>query len=220
MSVFGRLWPGFLSLFTVVMLASCSPISNPTLTPMHKSTVLIEHEGGHGSGLIVGGSKVLTAYHVVQGDELDVRFFSGQVETGDIIWSDPERDLAIVDVAVPEGHPTAVLSCIPPHPGQHVMSVGHPIQSQWVLVGGYLPNSGLVAGRYVSLGFPVGLGTSGGPVFDERGEVIGITLAILAERTSTSAAYDEFKDTGIGLMLPSSEFCQTGALDEFWSAPS
>ena len=50
-------------------------------------------------------------------------------ETGDIIWSDPERDLAIVDVAVPEGHPTAVLSCIPPHPGQHVMSVGpsHPI---------------------------------------------------------------------------------------------
>jgi DNA-binding transcriptional LysR family regulator len=29
----------------------------------------------------------------------------------------------------------------------------------------------------------------------------------LAERRSTSAAYDEFKDTGIGLMLPAAIFC-------------
>lgn len=215
MSAFGRLRPGFIGGFIAAALASCSPASNSNLTPLHKSTVLIEHDGGHGSGLIVGSNRVLTAYHVVQGDGLDVRFFSGQVNTGDVVWSDPERDLAIVDVAIPEGHPTVMLSCVPPHPGQHVMSVGHPIQSQWVLVGGYLPNSGLVAGRYISLGFPVGLGTSGGPVFDDQGEVVGITLAILAERASTSAAFDEFKDTGIGLMLPSSEFCQTKAINEF-----
>ena len=101
------------------------------------------------------------------------------------------------------------MSCDTPKPGQHVISVGHPIQSQWVMVGGFLKSGSLVAGRYISLGFPVGLGTSGGPVFDEQGQVVGITLAILAERSSTEAAYDEFKDTGIGLMLPSSEFCKT-----------
>ena len=143
-----------------------------------------------------------------RGDHLDVRFFNGQINSADVIWSDPERDLAIIDVSIPEGHPTAKLSCEQPSPGQHVMSIGHPIQSQWVLVGGYLPSSGLIAGRYMSLGFPVGLGTSGGPVFNDEGKVVGITLAILAERTSTVATFDQFKDTGIGLMLPSSEFCR------------
>ena len=63
----------------------------------------------------------------------------------------------MIDVAIPAGHPKVQLSCEQPLPGQHVISVGHPIHSQWVLVGGYLPNSGLIAGRYVSLGFPVGL---------------------------------------------------------------
>ena len=190
-------------------LTGCSSPQTSAVTPLHRSTVLIEHEQGHGSGLIVGPRRVLTAHHVVQGDGLDIRFFNGDANAGSVIWSDAERDLALIDVTVPEGHPSALLSCEQPEPGQHVISVGHPIQSQWVLVGGFLPNSGLIAGRYVSLGFPVGLGTSGGPVFDEDGKVVGITLAILAERSSTEAAYDEFKDTGIGLMLPSSDFCKT-----------
>jgi S1-C subfamily serine protease len=201
------------SLLAAVLLG-CSSAPSSTVTPLHRSTVLIEHEKGHGSGLIIGPRRVLTAYHVVQGDGLDIRFFSGEANAGDVIWSDVERDLALIDVAIPDGHPQALLSCEQPQPGQHVISVGHPIQSQWVLVGGYLPNSALVAGRYVSLGFPVGLGTSGGPVFDEEGRVVGITLAILAERSSTEAAYDQFKDTGIGLMLPSSEFCQTVGFSE------
>jgi hypothetical protein len=41
--------------------------------------------------------------------------------------------------------------------------------------------------------------------------VVGITLAILAERNPASAAYDRYKDTGIGLMLPAKDFC--AALD-------
>ena len=196
------------SLLTAVLIGCSSPPSSP-ITPLHRSTVLIEHEKGHGSGLIIGPRRVLTARHVVQGDGLDIRFFSGEANAGSVIWSDAERDLALIDVDIPDGHPEVLLSCEQPVPGQHVIAVGHPIQSQWVLVGGFLPNSALVAGRYVSLGFPVGLGTSGGPVFDEQGKVVGITLAILAERNSTEAAYDEFKDTGIGLMLPSSEFCRT-----------
>lgn len=217
MSALGRLRAGVAGAVLAVFLAGCSSPapSSSDPTPLHRSTVLIEHDAGHGSGLIIGSNRVLTAYHVVQGGELGVRFFDGQVHAGHVVWSDPEQDLAVVDVSIPNGHPTVMLSCVPPYPGQHVMSVGHPIQSQWVLVGGYLPNHGLVAGRYLSLGFPIGLGTSGGPVFDAQGEVVGITLAILAERTSTTSSYEEFKDTGIGLMLPSSEFCETPAIKAF-----
>lgn len=196
-------------------LAGCfSTPPSASVMPMHRSTVLIEHEQGHGSGLIVGPGRVLTAHHVVQGDGLAVRFFSGKANAGSVIWSDADRDLALIDVEVPEGHAPATLSCQAPEPGQHVIAVGHPIQSTWVMVGGYMPSSTLVAGRYLSLGFPVGLGTSGGPVFGENGHVVGITQAILAERTSTEAAFDQFKDTGIGLMMPTSDFCETiGAVE-------
>ena len=62
----------------------------------------------------------------------------------------------------------------------------------------------------VPLGFEIGLGTSGAPVFDDSGRVAGVALAILAERRSATAAYDQYKDTGMGLMLPASAFC--GAL--------
>jgi S1-C subfamily serine protease len=86
------------------------------------------------------------------------------------------------------------------------------MRDRWVPRDGRLPRTDPVGGSgLVPLGFDIGLGTSGGPVFDDTGRVAGIALAILAERRSASAAYDEFKDTGMGLMLPASAFCD--ALD-------
>ena len=84
-------------------------------------------------------------------------------------------------------------------------------RDRWVAAGGRLPALTRVSGaNLVPLGFEIGLGTSGGPVFDDAGRVAGVALAILAERRSASAGYDEYKDTGIGLMLPAAAFC--GAL--------
>jgi S1-C subfamily serine protease len=85
------------------------------------------------------------------------------------------------------------------------------MRDRWVAADGRLPTvTGVSGANLVPLGFEIGLGTSGGPVFDDAGRVAGVALAILAERRSASAGYDEYKDTGIGLMLPAAEFC--GAL--------
>ncbi len=193
-------------------LGACSTPSSPTLDSLDQATVLIEHAKGHGTGTIVSPHAVLTAYHVVQEAPLEVTFFNGPRLAGRVSWFDAKLDLALVDVEVPAGYPVTRLDCDNLHVGEQLVSVGHPTQSRWVAVGGHLPTTATIgSGQLVPLGFPIGLGTSGGPVFDEAGRVVGITLAILAERNPASAAYDRYKDTGIGLMLPAKDFC--AALD-------
>jgi S1-C subfamily serine protease len=191
-----------------VILGACSTPPQSSIDPMVEATVLIEHAKGHGTGTIVGPHAVLTAYHVVQETPLAVTFFHGPMVRGRVTWYDERLDLALVDVAVPQGYPSIELDCHDLRAGERLVSIGHPTQSRWVVSGGYLDAVDSIGeGQLVPLGFPIGLGTSGGPVFDEDGRVVGIALAILAERNPASAAYDRFKDTGIGLMLPAKDFC-------------
>lgn len=191
-----------------LILGACSTSPASPLEPLHQATVLIEHAKGHGTGTIVGRHAVLTAYHVVRESPLAVTFFNGQAASGRVNWFDEKLDLALVEVDVPSSYPTSRLWCGDLKLGQHLVSIGHPTQSRWVAVGGYLSTlSGIGSGQLVPLGFPIGLGTSGGPVFDHTGRVVGIALAILAERNPASAGYDRYKDTGIGLMLPAKDFC-------------
>ena len=194
-----------LSLAVAVAACAAGP---PDLALLHQSTVLVEHAKGHGTGTIVGPNAVLTANHVVQEAPLAITFFAGEAADGRVVWQNAILDLALVEVEVPSGYPVPEWSCADLHAGQHLVSIGHPTQSRWVAVGGYLPESeGFGDIGLVSLGFPIGLGTSGGPVFDNDGRVVGVALAILAERSSASALYDRFQETGIGLMLPATAFC-------------
>jgi S1-C subfamily serine protease len=189
------------------ILSGCSTSSRSSFDTLHHATVLVEHAKGHGTGAIIGTNAVLTADHVVGTEPLSVTFFDGRVAQGRVRWRDPILDVALVEVAVPEDYPASKLYCGDLEPGQHLLLIGHPTQSRWVAVGGYLPATGAFEGNLISLGFPIGLGTSGGPVFDAGGRIVGVALAILAERASATARFDEFKDTGIGLMLPANQFC-------------
>lgn len=203
--ILGRL----IGLCAVTLLSACAAAPS-NLEVLNQSTVLVEHAKGHGTGTIVGPNAVLTAHHVVQEAPLRVTFFSGESTTGSVVWQNPAFDLALVEVDVPDGYPVPDWSCADLQAGQHLVSIGHPTQSRWVAVGGYLPDSRTVGDiGLVPLGFPIGLGTSGGPVFDREGRVVGVALAILAERSQASAAYDRYQDSGIGLMLPATAFCNT-----------
>jgi serine protease Do len=204
-SVMGRL----IGLSLAALVSACAAAPSD-LDVLHHSTVLVEHAKGHGTGTIVGRHAVLTAHHVVQEAPLEITFFSGETTPGRVVWQNAILDLALVEAEVPDGYPVPEWSCFDLHVGQHLVSIGHPTQSRWVAVGGYLPEDATFGDvGLVSLGFPIGLGTSGGPVFDAEGRVVGVALAILAERSSASALYDRYQDTGIGLMLPATAFCDS-----------
>jgi len=200
--------PGLISLLLFAALGFLAGCSNkadngvPPAASLFQSTVLIAKNGGQGSGTIIGPGLVLTAYHVVRGKgQPNVRFLAGPSHTGKVIWSEPDRDLALVEVDIPKGYPIAPIECDELAPGQQVVTIGHPLRSKWVAFHGPLPRAEARHKHFVSLGFTIGRGVSGGPVFNNQGQVVGISLAILARHPSAQ--------TGIGFMLPASVFCQT-----------
>jgi S1-C subfamily serine protease len=195
-------------LAVAAVVAACATPSVPNSDALNQATVLIEHAKGHGTGAIIGPNQVLTAYHVVAGAPVAVEFFEGPKVGGSVRWYDEALDVALVEVEVPQRYKATKLACQELRAGQHLVAVGHPMRNRWVPRDGRLPRTEEVGGSgLVPLGFEIGLGTSGAPVFDDTGQVAGIALAILAERRSASAGYDEYKDTGIGLMLPATAFC-------------
>jgi S1-C subfamily serine protease len=202
------LWRPLLGLALTAAVVACTTQPHPERDALNQATVLIEHAKGHGTGTIVGRNRVLTAYHVVADAPVAVEFFHGPKVDGRVDWYDEGLDLALVAVEVPERCRATSLACDDLRIGQHLVAIGHPMRKRWAAADGRLPAVAAVGGvGLVPLGFEIGLGTSGGPVFDDQGRVAGVALAILAERRSASAAHDEFQDTGIGLMLPASAFC-------------
>lgn len=187
------------------LLTSCSHLAadeGPPVEPLLRSTVYIAVGDGHGSGMIVGPGLVLTAYHAVRTeDRPGVRFYDGQSANGKVVWTAPGRDLALIAVDIPKGHPVPPMSCDDIAPGERIIAVGHPLQSEWVAVSGHMPEWQGYHDRYVSLGLRIGQGASGGPVFDNEGQVVGIVLNILTRRL--------YAKKGIGYMLPARDFCQT-----------
>jgi serine protease Do len=209
MSPFG-VWRPLWGVAVAALVAACATPSVPNADALNQATVLIEHAKGHGTGAIIGPNQVLTAYHVVADAPVAVEFFEGPKVGGSLLWYDEALDLALVEVAVPQRYKATELACSNLRAGQHLVAVGHPMRNRWVPQGGDLPRTEDVGGSgLVPLGFEIGLGTSGAPVFDDTGRVAGIALAILAERRSATAGFDEFKDTGIGLMLPAAAFCHS-----------
>ncbi|HVP66695.1 MAG TPA: trypsin-like peptidase domain-containing protein [Anaeromyxobacteraceae bacterium] len=153
------------------------------------SVVGIERRRGQGSGLVLASDGyVLTNAHVAAGGgPLRVRLPGGASVRADLVGSDVRTDLAVV---------RADTSGIPPLPlaearrlrvGELVVAIGNPLGFERSV------SAGVVSALYRSLPGPGGAaldglvqtdaavnpGNSGGPLLDARGEVVGITAAMI-----------------------------------------
>jgi S1-C subfamily serine protease len=124
---------------------------------------------------------ILTAYHVIQNiKEPLVHFMNGQHAKFSPIHIDPANDLAVLKSELPT---KAYVSIAPQRSlvlGQHVFTIGFPVAS----ILGQTPK--FTEGSVSSLSGPKGManlfqisiplqpGNSGGPVVNEKGELVGI----------------------------------------------
>ena len=160
-----------------------------------------------GSGFVYNYSNqmvILTNYHVVYNDvNITVTFIDGDEYPATVIGSDPYADLAVLTAEAPahEYKPIKIASSSMLKVGEAVVAVGNPFGLTGTITTGIISQlgrsistelgGGYVMADIIQISAPINPGSSGGPLLNLNGQVIGITTAIVAG------------SQGIGFAIPS-----------------
>lgn len=178
-------------------------------------TVEIDGKQGEGSGFIYDkDGHILTNDHVVSGaSQVAVSLADGRIYEAEITGTDPATDLAVIQLVdapddltvVQLGDSDALVT------GQDVMAIGNPLGLSSTATTGIVSalNRPVVTGEgqasgsdnrvytnAIQIDAAVNPGNSGGPLFDEKGHVVGITSSII------STSEDNPGSIGIGFAIP------------------
>ncbi len=143
-----------------------------------ESCVTIVTDAGHGSGVIVDSrGYIITANHVTEGvNKIKVVFASGIELDAIIISANNKNDLAVLKIPG-KGFKPLALSKDEVTLGDEVFTIGTPADVDL----GQSIAKGMISGKrlieeliYLQINMAVSPGNSGGPLINEKGEVIGI----------------------------------------------
>lgn len=142
---------------------------------------------GAGSGFIVSPDGViLTNAHVVQGaDEVTVKLQDRREFRAKVLGSDPRTDVAVLKIdakglpVAPIGKSKSVLV------GEWVLAIGSPYGLESTVTAGVVSATGRSISDgsvpFIQTDVAVNPGNSGGPLFNTRGEVVGINSQIYSQ---------------------------------------
>jgi putative serine protease PepD len=177
------------------------PVIYQRLAP---SVVLVRTSRGLGTGVIVADNgTILTANHVVAGaGTITVTFADGTTANATVVTADPKLDVATL---FPAKLPQVVVSATlggGADVGAPVVAIGNPLGLTDSVSAGVISgldrtadtNDGTFSGL-IQFDASVNPGSSGGPLLDARGLVIGIVVSI-----ATPDGEDAF--AGIGFAVP------------------
>jgi serine protease Do len=143
---------------------------------------------GSGSGVIIDKrGYIVTNNHVVGGaDEVEVRLSDKRRFVGKVVGKDPGTDLAVVKIEDDKGLPVVNWgNSDRARVGQWVIAVGNPFGLDRTVTVGVISGMGrenVQLSRYenfIQTDASINPGNSGGPLFNIKGEVIGINTAII-----------------------------------------
>ena len=159
---------------------------------VRSSVAEVHSRGGSGSGTIwTSDGVVITNHHVVPGDHARITLEDGRVFQASVFARDPRNDLAALRLT-PEGAdlPAAALGDARHlRAGDLVLAVGNPAGVRGAVSVGVvhraLPRSHAGRGReLIQADVLLGPGSSGGPLTDARGRVVGINAMVHATPTA------------------------------------
>lgn len=136
---------------------------------------------GHGAGVVLEAGRVLTNAHNLFERKVAVAFPDGRVAKATVVGVDPDGDLAVLEVDTGAADPIAWAD-EDPAPGQPVVALANPAGHGLLTTFGTIaatdrafrgPRGRLIRGA-VEHTAPLPRGSSGGPVVDMEGRLLGI----------------------------------------------
>jgi tetratricopeptide (TPR) repeat protein len=147
--------------------------------------LLVKSESGQtvaqGSGFIVAGGKIITNEHVARAGRVFVDLGAAKLPTT-VEKSDQFNDLAILSTDAELSTAPLTLARDLPAPGSAVYVIGNPEGLDRSISTGIVSAVRLLQGRQlIQITAPISPGSSGGPVLNVRGQVIGVAVGMLEE---------------------------------------
>jgi S1-C subfamily serine protease len=164
-----------------------------------KAVVGIGQRWGVGSGIVVGKDQVLTNAHNVRGDEVDVTFLDGRTATGRVAGADIDGDVAVISVETSDAPVIEWAAGGPPQLGLPVFALANPGGRGLRVTLGFItgversfrgPRGHRITGS-VEHDAPLLPGSSGGPIVDAEGRLLGLNTNRLGEGFYLAIPADE-----------------------------
>jgi hypothetical protein len=216
-----------LSLFCLL----CPVFGQPNIAKQNQPSVVLieiktEEDSGIGSGFFISPDQVATNWHVVRNaDEILMRTSDGRESSGTVWVASPQHDLALIKTSPGFGEGRSVSRrAEPAQELEPVYVCGHPEALTFSWSSGTVANANRVFDEgdrnlpglpFIQLNAAISAGSSGGPVFDAQGKVIGVIRGDWSEGQNLNFAVPvRFLDALIakGQNLPQTR-------KETWSSP-
>ncbi len=156
---------------------------------------------GEGSGFFISSDGyIVTNSHVVQdAKSVTVTMDDGKILDAKVVGTDPKTDVALLKVNQPGNFPYVAFANEPPKIGDWVVAIGNPYGLGGTVTAGIISAKGRDIGdgpydRFLQIDAPINKGNSGGPTFNEEGQVVGVNTAIYSPSGGS---------VGIGFAIPS-----------------
>ena len=156
-----------------------------------------------GSGVVVSkAGHILTNFHVIDGaEEILVALSDGRQANAKVIGVDPETDLGVLKIELPDLHVLPFATQETLRVGDVVLAIGNPFgvgQTTTMGIVSALGRDGLginVYENFIQTDAAINPGNSGGALIDTQGKLVGINTAIYSQSGGS---------LGIGFAIPAS----------------
>ncbi|MBV9304326.1 MAG: SEL1-like repeat protein [Acidobacteriaceae bacterium] len=134
-----------------------------------------------GTGFLIAKNTVVTNLHVASGGVVFVEAGGVRVRA-DVTRRDAHNDLAILKITAGLEAQSLALSTEEPLSGQSIFVIGNPEGLEKTISTGVISGRRNLNGRdLLQITAPISHGSSGGPVLNSSGQIVGITVAMLSE---------------------------------------